>query len=192
MLEFFIRKDVYKFTGSSVFRKEVSAFDLLRCSGLCAVVIMLSLSSGIWDAVIEWVKWVKSLSCVWLFVTLWTVACKAPPSMGFSRQEYWSGVPFPFPGDLPDPGIEPRSPALQADALPSDPPGKPQSLGLPNPLSSYSSSHPQGGLFGEDRREESKVKWRRQARAIPVSGSSRSPPHPGEFTSSCPNLPRKA
>ena len=47
---------------------------------------------------------------------------QAPPSMGFSRQEYWSGVPFPFPGDLPDPGIEPRSPALQANALPSEPP----------------------------------------------------------------------
>ena len=46
--------------------------------------------------------------------------------MGFSRQEYWSGVPFPSPGDLPDLGIEPRSPAMQADALPSEPPGKPQ------------------------------------------------------------------
>ena len=47
--------------------------------------------------------------------------------MGFSRQEYWSGLPFPSPGDLPDPGIEPRSPALQADALTSEPPGKPKS-----------------------------------------------------------------
>ena len=45
--------------------------------------------------------------------------------MGFSRQEYWSGLPFPSPGDLPDPGIKPRSPALQADTLPSEPPGKP-------------------------------------------------------------------
>ena len=52
-------------------------------------------------------------------VTPWTVAYEAPPSMGFSRQEYWSGLPFPSPGDLPDPGVEPRSPALQADALPS-------------------------------------------------------------------------
>ena len=50
---------------------------------------------------------------------------QAPPSMGFSRQEYWSGLPFPSPGDLPDPGIKPRSPALQADALTSAPPGKP-------------------------------------------------------------------
>ena len=49
---------------------------------------------------------------------------QAPLSMGFSRQEYWSGLPFPSPGDLPDPGIEPRSPALQADALPPEPPGK--------------------------------------------------------------------
>ena len=67
---------------------------------------------------------VKSLSRVWFFATLWTVAYQAPPSMGFSRQECWSGLPFPFPGDLPDPGIEPGSPALQADALPSEPPGK--------------------------------------------------------------------
>ena len=55
----------------------------------------------------------------------WTVAYQAPSSMEFSRQEYWSGLPFPSPGDLPDPGIEPRSPALQTDALPSEPPGKP-------------------------------------------------------------------
>ena len=65
-----------------------------------------------------------SLGHVWLFGTPWTVAHKAPPSMGFSRQEYWSGLPFPFPGDLPNSGIEPRSPVLQADSLPSEPPGK--------------------------------------------------------------------
>ena len=64
-------------------------------------------------------------SRVRLFATRWTVAHQAPPSMGFSRQEYWSGLPFPSPGDLPDPGIEPRSPALQGDALTSEPPGKP-------------------------------------------------------------------
>ena len=62
----------------------------------------------------------KSLSHVRLFVVPWTVAYQAPLSMGFSRREYWSGLPFPSPGDLPDPGIEPRSPVLQADALPSD------------------------------------------------------------------------
>ena len=66
---------------------------------------------------------VKLLSCVQLFATPWTVAYQAPPSMGFSRQEYWSGLPFPSPGDRPEPGIEPTSlgsPALQADALPSE------------------------------------------------------------------------
>ena len=79
-----------------------------------------------------WLKWLtkdtlkaSSLSCVQLFATPWTVAYQAPPSMGFSRQECWSGLPFPSPGDLPHPGIEPGSPALQADALPSEPPGKP-------------------------------------------------------------------
>ena len=84
-------------------------------------------------------------SHIQLFVTPWPVAHKAPLSMEFSRQEYWSGLPFPLqeifqeisrrssrrsPGDLPDPGIEPGSPALQADSLPSEPPGKPH-LALP-------------------------------------------------------------
>ena len=64
---------------------------------------------------------VKSLSRVRLFANLWTVAQQAPQSMGFSRQEYWSGLPFPSPGDLPDPGIEPRSPTLETDALTSQP-----------------------------------------------------------------------
>jgi len=71
---------------------------------------------------------VKSLSRVQLFATPWTVAYQASPSMGFSRQEYWSGLPFPSPGDLPGPGIEPRSPTLQADSLPSQPQGKPTCL----------------------------------------------------------------
>ena len=66
----------------------------------------------------------KLLSRVRLFVTPWTVAYKAPLSMEFSRQEYWNGLPFPSPGDLPDSGIEPKYPALQADALLSEPPGK--------------------------------------------------------------------
>ena len=70
-------------------------------------------------------KKVKSLSHVQLFAIPWTVAYQAPSSMEFSRQEYWSGLPFPSPGDLPDPGIEPGSPALQADTLPSEAPGKP-------------------------------------------------------------------
>ena len=67
----------------------------------------------------------KSLSRVQLFVIPWTVVYQASLSMGFSRPEYWSGLPFPSPGDLPDLGIELMSPALQADALPSEPPGKP-------------------------------------------------------------------
>ena len=68
---------------------------------------------------------VKSLSRVRLFASPWTVAHQAPLSMGFSRQEYWSGLPFTSPGDLPNTGIEPRSPALQADSLLSERPGKP-------------------------------------------------------------------
>ena len=64
-------------------------------------------------------------SCLTL-ATPWTAAHQAPLSMGFSRQEHWSGLPFPSPGHLPDPGIEARSPALQADTLTSEPPGKPQ------------------------------------------------------------------
>ena len=68
---------------------------------------------------------VKSLSRVRLFATPWTVPYQAPPSMGFSRQEYWSGLPFPSLGDLPNPGIKPGSPRFQADTLTSEPPGKP-------------------------------------------------------------------
>ena len=75
---------------------------------------------------------VKLLSHVRLFATPWTGAYGASPSTGFSRQEYWSGLPFPSPGDLPDPGIEPRSPALEADALTSEPPGKPQYICMLN------------------------------------------------------------
>jgi len=59
-----------------------------------------------------------SLSVVSDSATPWTVPCQAPLSMGFSRQEYWSGFPFPSPGDFPNPGIEPKSPALQVDSLP--------------------------------------------------------------------------
>ena len=60
-----------------------------------------------------------------LFITPWTIAYQAPLSMGCSRQEHWSGLPFPPPGVLPEPGIEPGYPALQADSLHSEPPGKP-------------------------------------------------------------------
>ena len=64
---------------------------------------------------------VKSLSRVRLFVIPWTVAYQVPPSMGFSWQEYWSGLPFPSPEDLPNPGIEPGSLAFQVDTLTSEP-----------------------------------------------------------------------
>ena len=83
----------------------------------------------------------KLLSSFRLFATLWTVAHQAPPSMGFSRQEYWSGLPFPSPGDLPHPGIEPGSPALQADALPSETPGKPKWGDYPILVRQTQSSH---------------------------------------------------
>ena len=78
---------------------------------------------------------VKSLGRVQLFATPRTIAYQAPLSMEFSRQEYWSGLPFPSPGDLPDPGIKPGSPALQANSLPSEPKklsgvGKKAQLGL--------------------------------------------------------------
>ena len=67
----------------------------------------------------------QSLSRVRLLVIPWTVAHQAPLSMEFSRQEFWSGLPFPSPGDLPYPGTEPMSPVLQADSLSSEPPEKP-------------------------------------------------------------------
>ena len=69
----------------------------------------------------------NSLNRVRLFATPWTVAHQAPPSMGFSRQEYWSGLPFPSPGDLLNSGIEPQSPTFQADVLTSEPPGESES-----------------------------------------------------------------
>ena len=80
---------------------------------------------------------VKSFSRVQLFVTPWTVAYQALRSMGFSRQEYWSGLPFPSPGNLPNPGIEPRSSAFQTDALPSEPLGKPLTFANISEMSKY-------------------------------------------------------
>ena len=81
------------------------------------------------------------------FATLWTIALQAPLSMGFPRQEYWSGLSFLSPGDLPDPGIEPTSPALQADSLLSEPSGKPLcQLGAPRDPSS-SDSHATAQAF---------------------------------------------
>ena len=71
---------------------------------------------------------VKLHSCVQLFATPWTITYQTPLTMGFSKQRYWSGLPFPSPWDFPDPGIKPRSPTLQADTLPSEPSGKPKNV----------------------------------------------------------------
>ena len=119
--------------SSSTYFNIISDILELVCDPLCIflshlvniiiVATLLELIINVWIVKVK-VK-VKSLSRVGLFATPWTVAYQAPPSMGFSRQECWSGLPFLSPGDLPDPGIEPGSDALQADALPSEPPGKP-------------------------------------------------------------------
>ena len=93
-----------------------STFSLFHNSSICSVLLLL-------EHILQ-ENTVKLLRCVQLFAIPWTVAYQAPPSMEFSRQEYWSGLPFPSPEDLPDPGIEPRSHTLQANVLPSEPPGK--------------------------------------------------------------------
>ena len=77
---------------------------------------------------------VQLLSRVRLFVTPWTIAHQAPLATRFPRQQYWSGLPCPPPGDPPHPGIKPRSPTLQADSLPSEPPGKPWRSGCMNAI----------------------------------------------------------
>ena len=76
----------------------------------------------------NWKYWL--LSCIWLFANPWTVAHQAPLSMEFSWEEYWNGLPFPSPGNLPNPGTEPGSPALQADSLSSETPGSPNWIEL--------------------------------------------------------------
>ena len=91
---------------------------------------------------------VNSLSRVLLFATPWTVAHQAPPSMGFSRQEYWTGLPFPSPGDLSNPGTEPTSPALQADALTSEP-----------RVDSLEKTLMLGGIGGRRRRGRPRMRW---------------------------------
>ena len=107
-------------------------------SHILPVIMIWKLIIGIWS-ISEFLLWVKhymwycmkrdeyhvsadisQLSCVWLFVTLWVIACQAPLSIEFSRQAYWSGLPFSSLEDLPSLGIEPGSPALQADSLPSE------------------------------------------------------------------------
>ena len=112
-----------KMTGYGPIRMEVTGTYIVLWPQPSLVQTSRS-STTIWASILVKKVKVKSLSRVRLFATPWTVAYQASPSMGFSRQEYWSGLPFPSPGHLPDPGIEPGSPALQADALTSEPPGK--------------------------------------------------------------------
>ena len=101
------------YTNHLAFWLEISDF----CTGLPSSVLLERPNSYESESV--------SGSVVWLFAILWTAAYQVPLSMKFSRQECWSGLPFPSPGELPDPGIKPRSPALQAESSPSEPPGKP-------------------------------------------------------------------
>ena len=84
---------------------------------------------------------VESLSGVQFFATLWTVAQKTPLSMEFTRQEYWSELPFPPPGDLPDPGIEPASSALAGEFFITEPPGKPGTKSIPRLKALGTSTH---------------------------------------------------
>ena len=107
-----------------IFYKITNTFFLTKTDGCLPVLDILDHSGAF--VKLFFLRWSRSV--VSDSVTPWTVAYQAyqaPPSMEFPRQEYWSGVPFPSPEDLPNPGIEPRSPALQADALLSEPPGKP-------------------------------------------------------------------
>ena len=111
---------------------------------------------------------VKSLSRVQLFATPWTIAYQAPLSVGFSRQEYWSGLPFPSPGDFSHPGIKPGSPVLQAISLLSKPPGQPQVEPKSN-----------GKYFTRDEREDTEGEKAYENRARDWSDLSTSLGTPG-------------
>ena len=99
--------------------------------GLCKAKISES-HSVMFDSATPWtvLLLLSHFSCVRLCVTPQTAAHQASPSLGFSKPEYWSGQPFPSPGDLPNPGIKPRSPTLQADSLPAEPQRKPRNTGV--------------------------------------------------------------
>ena len=88
----------------------------------------------------------ESLNCIWRFASPWTAALQAPLSMGFSRQEYWSGLPFPSPGGFPHPGIQPKSPALAGGFLTTKPPGKPIALSMVLSNWSWSTRELKSGL----------------------------------------------
>ena len=140
-----VKHDWATFTHSHRFM-QLNTFDVLQTTAVIIhsdapiVPSMVSMSLNKWPSGSFWVLLLflllsvfppshppsppSSLSRIPLFANPWIVAHQAPPpSMGFSRQEYWSGWPFPSPGDLPDPEIEPRSPTLQADSLLSELPG---------------------------------------------------------------------
>ena len=129
----------------------------------------------------------KSLSRVRLFATPWTVAHQGAPSMEFSRQEYWSGLPFPSPGDLPDPGIEPRSPTLQADALPSELLGKPIAKGITYFICPYVHGN-EKYLWWENHglvipRNEPRALWKS---LLPLRNISLCKNHSNNWKSNCP------
>ena len=113
--------------------------------------------------------------------TAWTVTCQAPLSMGFLRQEYWSGLLGPPPGDLPNPGIQPGSPALQAGSLPSEPPGKPlcllKSLSGPGFLRLPQPSIANWGFLSQSWRMEVRSRWQVPAGLLPPGAPGRCVPH---------------
>ena len=124
------RESVFPFSGLAVW---LAMFAMMKCSQIRRAVCFVQSRGAICgfqnlhcteQPLIDKVKVCQFLSGVQLFASPWTVAHQAPLSMEFSRQESWSGQPFPSPGDLPNPGIEPRSPALQADSLSSELPSQ--------------------------------------------------------------------
>ena len=116
MCAIWLHLDVCVHSDTITTTKMTAVFSTFQCGllSLCGCYLISVVIGGKW-------REVKSLRRVRLFATPWTVAYKSPLSTEFSRQEYWSGLLFPSPGDLPDPGIEPMSPALQADPLPTEP-----------------------------------------------------------------------
>ena len=118
-------------TGNTfIYLKELTKWHIVTCLPLLSSLLPAVVRSPFPEAInVIGFLWtcVCGLSLVWLFATPWTVACQAPLSMEFSRQEYWSGLPFPTPGDIPNPGIEPEfpaSPELAGGFFTTVPPGK--------------------------------------------------------------------
>ena len=130
---------IIRFTPKSTFSL---AYLILFGSYFSPIAECFNLPSEVSDFISHWALSILLLfGCyVWLFVTTQTVACQAPPSRGFPRQEYWSGLPFPSPGDLPNPGMEPASPALAGRFFITEPPGKPWALSILRPKAVHLSS----------------------------------------------------